>query len=541
MALDIYSRQILAFLLQAQSPVATKRIANELGLSPRMVHYRLKNVAGWAESKQLGIKNQPGVGIFIDAPYPQKQALRSKIVQQGSPLYLKPKERQTSLILLLLSQDKPLIVRQLKRQLNASRTTIMKDLKLVDEWFRKHQLLLKKRQNFGCIVEGEELHRRKALVDCLVDCIESVRLWSLFGDKYSSERLSQIEKMSVSLPLVDILKQLEVSFFIKLAFDLNGIRELRLKDKERVALTLELAVLARRVQQGYFLPANHSKAQKINQLPEFGLTQTIAEHITKKYSLLLPPQEIAYIVHYLTDITDDQKTVEIIDRQTFDRSSNFYTRQRIDPIVLLIVDELISSVSAHLHPALKVNSELDRNLVRHLSKFYSLPKRQSTRNPLLAEIRRQYTTVYDVVHESIVTVNQSVDTKLPDDEVGYLSMYIAAALEKICIPKRKSRFIIICDVGGAIEAILASRLQVEFPELEIVGIMSYFDFNNRVSSLEYDLVVSTLPFEKKDIPIITVSPLLSYQDVTRIRAFIKEKSRLPEKTIPSKWLMCLLV
>ena len=68
--------------------------------------------------------------------------------------------------------------------------------------------------------------------------------------------------------------------------------------------------------------------------------------------------------------------------------------------------------------------------------------------------------------------------------------------------------------------VLVARLQVEFPELELVQVLSLEDLRAETRDTEFDLIISTVAIDYGDSPTFVVSPLLTATDVKQLARFI---------------------
>jgi mannitol operon transcriptional antiterminator len=96
-------------------------------------------------------------------------------------------------------------------------------------------------------------------------------------------------------------------------------------------------------------------------------------------------------------------------------------------------------------------------------------------------------------------------------------MYLAGSLERHRL-RPKVRVTVVCPAGMATAWILVSRLLAEFPQVEIVRVVSKAAFELDERDLGSDLIVSTVPLEGADAagPSLVVSPLLRDRDVRRL-------------------------
>jgi transcriptional antiterminator len=158
-------------------------------------------------------------------------------------------------------------------------------------------------------------------------------------------------------------------------------------------------------------------------------------------------------------------------------------------------------------------------LAEHLSRsvtrvHHGLP----IRNPLTPEVRRAYPALWDATSEAARGLAGDLNAALPQEEIAYITMYMGMALELRRRLERNAgrRVVIVCPSGGVTAWMLLSRLKSELPELEVVDVMSirYLGKFDRESA---DAVISTAELSSCPLPVITVSPLVTGQDIERIR------------------------
>jgi mannitol operon transcriptional antiterminator len=77
--------------------------------------------------------------------------------------------------------------------------------------------------------------------------------------------------------------------------------------------------------------------------------------------------------------------------------------------------------------------------------------------------------------------------------------------------------VVVCPAGVATAWILVSRIQAEFPELELVQVVAADSFEQR-DSVDADLIISTVPIESAsgEGKVVVVNPLLPADDVRRL-------------------------
>jgi mannitol/fructose-specific phosphotransferase system IIA component (Ntr-type) len=88
--------------------------------------------------------------------------------------------------------------------------------------------------------------------------------------------------------------------------------------------------------------------------------------------------------------------------------------------------------------------------------------------------------------------------------------------------------IIANDGVRAKSSLLQSRLEYEFPNLRVVRTINTFETSSS-NDLEGDLLISTLPIEDSNLPVIEVQPFLEIDDIKSIQRWIAEKNESKRK------------
>ena len=153
---------------------------------------------------------------------------------------------------------------------------------------------------------------------------------------------------------------------------------------------------------------------------------------------------------------------------------------------------------------------------------YGLP----VTNPLDQEVRERYPDVYLVATEIVGALNPVGDAAVPADEIGFLTMYLAGSLERNRL-RPKVRITVVCPAGMATAWILVSRLQAEFPQVEVTRVISKTALEQAADLAGTDIVVSTVPLDEGagSRQSVVVSPLLRERDLRRLSRVLGEPAR----------------
>src|SRR5437763_3385821 len=127
-SLTTTQRDLLNILLTTELAVSVSTIGEELGLTPRQIHYSLREVRPWLSQRNAPLRYTSGSGVQIICSADQKRRLLSELSSRFKfQLILTPGQRQQLLALHLLTTPEPLILSQLQEDVAVARATVLKD------------------------------------------------------------------------------------------------------------------------------------------------------------------------------------------------------------------------------------------------------------------------------------------------------------------------------------------------------------------------------------------------------------------------------
>ncbi len=275
-----------------------------------------------------------------------------------------------------------------------------------------------------------------------------------------------------------------------------------------MVFSLYLAVTAARLAEDKTILMKAGQQRSLIDHPVSVTAAGVAESLGSALGFVLTDQEVAGITEYLLGLAT------LVPSGT--------TPQ--DSLVGGLLDAVLAAAAVALHPTLQDDVELRRGLAEHLDRLvvrlrYGLP----IHNPLLREVAERYADVHEVAKGLVELIAAHVGVPISEDEVGYLTMYLAGAMERSRLRPRH-RVLVVCPSGMATAWVLVSRIQNEFPEFEISRVVAAREYDPERLE-EVDLVISTVALPAKDVSVAVVGALLSSTDVRNIREMTRSSSR----------------
>ena len=210
-------------------------------------------------------------------------------------------------------------------------------------------------------------------------------------------------------------------------------------------------------------------------------------------------------------------------------NTHFHSHDINNEYIQETIIHLLDMIYCDYHFDLRKDEILLKDLFNHFksiltTKAYSLNKR----NPLLNTIKTNFPLAYEITYTSASQIFNQEPYILTEDEIGYVSLHIGAAIER-CFSGmiQRKNAILICGSGQATTRMLEARLNGFFQDkIKIVNKVSYNEFiSYTLSDLKYvDFAISTIPLKSDIIPAITVDFSLNNQDIEAITKFISHIS-----------------
>lgn len=492
--LDTRQTRIARRLLETVGPASVDDLAGELKLTDRMVRYNLDSIEGILAGHGLRLARRRGVGIWIEGPPQARSDLLTALDLASGPAVLDTTDRRGRILLeLLIDSPEPVRSEALEVQLGVSRPTIRRDMREAEGWLEQHRLHLRRMPGRGIAVGGSEVDLRGGLLAITLEIVPQHVL------EMRAHGVPRPDGGAVGNGELDaFLDRLELSTFRAILAD--ELRDLDDRDPTVTTAALYLGIAAFRIRAGRAVRLGGGRLRSLLDHPASASAARIAAAVERAAGMTLGRHDVAAITESLLGLT------QLVD-----------VAARPEAVDVRYIDRIIASAARRLHPSLAADEQLRTSLSEHVRRLhvrlrFGLP----VSNPLQQEVRKRYPDVYKAAAEVLEEVGPVAGAEMPVEEIGLLTMYLAGSLERHRL-RPKVRVTVVCPAGMATAWILVSRLVAEFPQIEVVRVVSKSAFETEPGD-EPDLVVSTIPLE--DLPpsaaSLVVSPLLREADVRRL-------------------------
>jgi mannitol operon transcriptional antiterminator len=504
MGLPIREIRLIEVLLRHPEGLTADDLADRLGVSARTVHRDLQPAGEFLASYDLTLVRRAGRGINVEGPASARERALEASGKMRSEA-LTPEERRVSLLGMLLGSDEPIKLRALASRSKVSVGMVGRDLDEAEEWLAAFGLSLLRKRGSGVQVVGAEDDRRQAMSALILrDLDEAAFLSGAEGTGGTSAGSTDL----VSAGLMGMIDEGRLQRAKTLIREAVGRLPYAIADEAFVSLSVHVALMIERLLRGGEIEMDAEVLERLRETAEYGSARELAGAIEEDFRLDVPEEEVAYLTRHLrgTKLRQDDELDRYFEGSDLEIASR--------------VKALIHHVSEQTGVALAGDSSLYTGLLAHIERaIHRLRENMRISNPLLSEMKEDYPALFDLVDRGMKKI--FVEDEIPEEEAAFVAMHFGAALDR-----EQGNFpnsvLIICPSGIASSKILASRLEKAFPQIRRLHNASLFDLNG-LDAKGFDLVVSTVPLQIPDDLYVQVKPLLSEDEVGRIRDHLRGK------------------
>lgn len=480
-------QEILKLLKSTTSaaPLTVSQLAQLLSVSERTVRYDLKNLDEELTKDGWSLCSQARCGIWIEKSEKTDEENRKNYVYT-------PKERRNRIVIALLTQQLSSIDK-LAEYLDVSRGTLLSDLKFVQDFLQQRGLKYVAKRGYGIRADGEEL----AIRDTLIHIFAS--------DVYNFRNFSQTEELDIlQKPFRLYSREMPVQEMADIFFDFVEKNGLHGTDMSMNRMVVALVVQLKRIRQGFRI----SNCNKMTFMSEEGHNlELLSVGLAKKLTTI----ENGFSAEGEQDVVlKELMHSRIYSDFAVQRSGNLSVNEK----ALTLARNFIMDVQAWLGDDYLNDDELIYNLAMHLQP--AIERAQcgiSFSNPLLQDIRINYKELFSICTNAAKRITTDTGISFSQDEIGYLTVHIGAAVERRKQHKsKKLDVLLVCGNGIGMANLLELTLQNHLSYINIVRKLSFYQLSD--SSLEnIDLIISTMDLHLPNKAVLKISPILSESEI----------------------------
>ncbi|ENH98169.1 transcriptional antiterminator BglG [Gracilibacillus halophilus YIM-C55.5] len=496
-------RQLIDYLLAQKGPIPIRELAENLDVSERTVHRDINQLLTTLENYGVTIQKQSGIGISLSGSPEQKEQLKASLLQQTHTDFT-PDERKVMILITLLEANEPIKLMAMATNVDVTIATISHDLDTIAPFLEKFDLQLIRRRGYGVKIEGSEANKRAAISALISDYVDESDLLMLLRENI--ERKSQTVTDTISNRLLGLVDQNKLHAIEQTIDRVKHEIPYQLADSAYIGLVVHLTLAIERVQKGENIDFDTDYLTELKQSEEFAIAETILEELEQVFQMKIPRAEVGFI------------TMHLLGAKLRKDHTPFLEENMLN--IGVQTKELMAYVSESMRMNVTQDKQMLYDLVAHLKPaMYRLKQNMPIKNPLLANIKQDYPTLFHVLDEGVKQVFPNI--RFPEEEVGYLVLHFASAMLRV-EEDVSVHALVICSSGIGTSKILASQISQHIPEIQSVDHTSLFAMENQALN-HYDIFVSTVPIEHFKEDYILASPFLTDADIYEIRKQVRQK------------------
>lgn len=480
--------EIFNYISQHQYISATK-LSTLFHITERTIRSDIQSINDILKRNGASIflKRKAGYYLKIDNQELYQTFINHLDQSQKETLELDSSEDRMKYILntLLYSHDY-ILLDDLAESVYISKNTLLNYLKTIKNMLPQYQLEYISKTNQGVKIIGNEDNKRK----CLIDTVLSHDFQNYITG-FTKEEYALFEGINL-----DYIKNTTIHCLKKY--------HIKTDDFNLKNLIIHFALMISRIQNDNYITIDCPVTLSSDM---YECMNTLCLNFADHFGLTISEGEKKYMYLHLI------------------ANTHFHSGDIHDQSIQNMIVRLLEIIYCDYHFDLRKDEILLKDLFNHFqsiltTKAYSMNKR----NPLLNTIKTNFPLAYEITYTSTSQIFNQDPYILTEDEIGYVSLHIGAAIERCFSGMIQCKnVILICGSGQATTRMLEARLNSIFQDkIKIVNKISYNEFlSYKSSDFKYiDFVISTIPLKSDMIPTITVDFALNNQDIEAITKFI---------------------
>ena len=479
------ARQIflLEFLLKQHEYLSANQLAEKYGVSTKTVYQDIDKLNDFFDEGELKsrIVKVPRKGIKLSADEERKKIHSLLLVNkhESGVQDFSPEYRESELIKRLFINQEDLDIYDFAEEMYVTESTVHRDIDKLEKNLGQFNLKIRIKHD-QLFVDGDEWNIRKALQSYVIQA-------QSLGRKEKIERFFSEKDIEICNEAISRLSQKYHHQF---------------SEEYSCLLLVECLVFKKRTEHNNCLTERTSNLiNDLNHLEVYFFSGELLESIINKSFSEISPYEIEAMAYSLLAYGFSIQSADYI--------------QNIDHQV----NELIQKVSNLLSLDLSKDNHLKLMLSNHISKMiFRLRNQIYITNPALEEIKKQYSSLFNVIWIAIRGLSKYYEINISNEELAFIVIHFQLAIEKIVKPLN---IVVICQNGIATSELIMSKLHKIFDsDAKITNInareLDFYDLSN------IDLIISTIALPEVTVPVIEVSPILTKDEIESIRSFYSE-------------------
>ena len=437
--------------------------------------------------------------------------------------------RETKIINILKNAVEPISGVALSEEIGCSTKTIQSDIKNINKVLVKSEIVSIRGKGYKLKGDFEELDIKNDIYDDINR--ESYILKKMINLSNCNDNYIRIEDLAdlmyVSLSTVkNDLKE------VKKKLNDNNIK-VETKHKQGIYISGSEDNIIK-----FIINICNDKSNNLN-LNDFLITEVINNifkikhnilEVLEKESLLITDLEFKNILDYIlislsrNSIDKDNLINKYINNYKEKRNkiiNNDSNKEKIKKAIKIFCENLKIATNIDITED-KIFEECLDSHISNLCKKNELGISESY--PISAnEIKLKYAFAFELAKIAKKTIEDNLEISINEEETGNIALHIGGAIERANQNTKKKiyKVVIVCTSGIGTSMLIKSKLEnLFYNKIEIVKVIPAY-LIDYINVIDVDFVISTVPMELENTPLIKISPLLNEKEVKIIEKYLE--------------------
>ena len=468
-------KQIFDYLTLDYDYHTSKEIGEVMELSSKTIRKEINSLNSVIKDKGAIIESKPGKGFIFKIKSKDKF---KKFLKNDWYKYAYYQEedgdknlRYENILRMFLFSNSYIKQFELAEIFHVSESQINKDLPYIRQILENYNLDLISKPYYGMKVEGSEKNIRLAIKN---EIGEDPLLFE--GDE-NRNLFNKIQKIIDEMDFGEDYYMPYVTF-------------------KNLVIHIYIAIL--RIKQKKFINLSQEFEKKVTSYKEYKIATNIVDKLEEKLEIKIPKDELVYI------------TTHLIAKNTI------RDQEKISTEILALSQKIIDEIYRVSKYDFRANIDFFFSLAIHLGPLINRIKYGfNMKNPILDDIKENKIP-YLLATIGANVINEKYQTKLSEDEIGYIALHIMAAMNSNTINTKN--ILIICGSGNSSAQIMKAQLNRQFKnninEIRTTDLRSL----DKINMKDYDLIISSVKLDNVyDLPIVYVDVIFSKVDLDNIK------------------------
>lgn len=460
-------------------------MAKYLNVSDRTCRKYVKELAMLLKEKKIDLISKPRYGYILLGNILKENEIFNT---NHTKIPITPEDRFFYLINLLLSSEEYTKIEDISNEIYTSSKTISQDLKKVEKFLEKYNIVIERKPHYGFKAYGNELDIRNLMVDMfetrlnenkyIKDSeIKNIEYIAKYLNKYFKENKIKVSDISLQTFIVSL-------HITEERIKLNRYIEFIDIEKDRIL---------------------ENKLEKIKDVVN-GLETNL------KFS----DTDLKYLaIRFMTTETITYKSIQNEDVKD--------------------IQELIKDIIFYVNVTFKIDLSDDENLYKNLyTHLLALVIRIrfgiKTKNPLIEDIKKNMPLAFNIATYISKIIFRRYNKEISESEIAYIAVIIYMSKGLNSLSNNKKNILIVCPSGSGISKFLIYTYNNLFSDysnlVSSCSVHELLDINFETVDVIFSLVDIDFKLPK---PVYKIDYFLTDDDIAKIKRILgKEKSYLDE-------------